>query len=68
MVFSFKEFITESMSFKDLATWKDNAKKQGLTVKEMTHPSGEGFHFVAKDKEGNSRGTFDPSKRSGTLR
>lgn len=53
--------------FKSLKDWKAFAVQKGYKVKELTHPSGDGTHWVAKDKEGNNRGSFDPETNKGTI-
>jgi hypothetical protein len=55
--------------FKDAAEWEKSAKARGLTVKSMTHPSGEATKYhIAKDKQGNNRGHFDHGARTGRLK
>jgi hypothetical protein len=65
---SFTEYITELTNIhNDYINWDAAAKKRGLQVKKLTHPSGVGHHFVAMDKEGNRRGHYDPQAQSGKL-
>jgi hypothetical protein len=64
---TFDEFLQENQVFNDYITWEANAKSRGHDVKKLTHPTGVGHHFVAKDKEGNPRGHYDPQKNSGKL-
>jgi hypothetical protein len=64
---SFQEYLEENQVYSDHMTWETNAKSQGWDVKKMPHPSGVGHHFVARDKEGNHRGHYDPHKQSGKL-
>jgi hypothetical protein len=58
-----------SFTTKNVATWKANAKSRGLTVRDSVHPdTGEqGTYLTAKDKQGNHRGHFDMSSKSGVL-
>lgn len=63
----FIDYLTENFTTKDLATWEKNAKSRGYVVKELAHPSGEGTHYVAKDKHGNKKGCFDPKTKKGEL-
>jgi len=64
---TFVEYITEKEVYTNHLTWEANAKNRGLEIMKQTHPSGVGHHFVAKDKEGNHRGQYDPQKQSGNL-
>lgn len=59
------EAETPSMTTTNFEAWFEQAEKMGLEVKELTALSGEGTHFVAKDKEGNQKGEFDPSTNKG---
>lgn len=56
-----------SMLYSDLDSWKNQATHMDLKIVELTADSGEGVHFVAKDKFGNERGEFDPEKNEGSF-
>lgn len=54
-------------SYSNLQQWQVEAKRRGLKTLEVTHPSGVGTHWVAKDKDGNRVGEFDPDTNRGKL-
>lgn len=53
--------------FSNFQQWEEQAKKQNLKIIKATHFSGEGFWWIAKTKEGNNRGQFDPTTKTGSL-